>query len=110
MPKYLLYAAILFLLFTLSCCFTADPVIRLSLDDENKAVIMGDEYVKAEDGDIEAIASFMEEYAGMYVFDISIANYTDTVVRVDPKNFYYIEEGKTEMALRKIKNYACCNF
>lgn len=102
MLRFFLYTVIACIFITVTGCYSPEPVLRLTSEDPGKVFVMGTEYIKIEKDGIEAIAAFIEEYNYMVLFDISIANYTDSVVRVQPESFYFMEEGKTEYALRGI--------
>lgn len=108
MSKYLLYGAIAFIVFTVSCCYyTPEPdIIRLKVDNRHKFYIMGAEYVKIEMGGIETNTAFIEAANGLLIFDVTVTNLTSHTVRVDPRQFYYIEVDTARNNLELSRNYA----
>lgn len=88
MFKCSMYAALMLIAYSISGCLAT--VYHLYVEDHPTIYNMGVEYVKDEAGGIEVSAAFIENYDNMYVFDMTITNYANSPVRVEPESFYYM--------------------
>lgn len=90
MKLYLPLFAIILILTTLNCVSPA-PISKLKpLSTENYVWQNGREVITKKQGALSVELSYKNKSEGLFVFDITLVNESDTDILIDPSRFYYV--------------------
>lgn len=81
--------AVIFCVFSLSSCYTAQPIVKLQPDDSKVRWENGTAYISDSIYGVKYEVAYIGIQDSQYVFDFHIINHSNKEYVVDPSSFYY---------------------
>ncbi|KAA3614804.1 MAG: hypothetical protein D8M58_10125 [Calditrichaeota bacterium] len=88
----------------ISCTVPPKPVYRLMPEAEKSAWLYGQEFIHLDNDSFDVALAYDKIWTNNFVFDIEIANKTDSIVLISPEDFYY-KPVYSEEKLEKNKKF-----